>query len=132
MITARDFEQLFDNGAQWGEWARKQQEDIDGSRWDVMGEPGEEINYDFKYAHWTHDSYANIVLGKLFLQQEGYTYQVLWDNADNTSEWYLTRIEEACQTAAGGFGVKSKALRDITEMLRRQNTGYVLLTDYHR
>jgi hypothetical protein len=128
-LTAQDMDQLCSNGANWGEWARVQQ-DEDG-RWDVMGETGEEINYDFKHAHWLEDNWANVVLAKMFLDQEGYTYQVLYDNADNTSGWWFERLhhvsERISATAEGRV-----ALLELAEMLRRQNTGYVILTDFSR
>lgn len=130
-ISEQDFDQLCSNGAPWGEWARIQQEE--SGRWDVMSENrDEEINFSFRYAHWLEDNWANVLLGKMFLAQEGFTYQVLWDNADNTNDYWFARVEEACQAASGGFGERSKALRDLTELLRRENTGYVLLTDYER
>jgi hypothetical protein len=124
-ITAQDFDQLRSNGTNWGQWAKDQE-----GRFDVMGAPyGTVPNYDFKHAYWMDDSWSNVLLGKMFLAQEGFTYQVLWDNADNTSEIYLTDLVNlARQVATSEEG--ARALCQLIERLRTENTSYVLLTDY--
>ena len=124
-FTPQDMDQLCSNGGQWGLWAKAQE-----GRFDVMGAPyGTEPNYDFKYAHWLDDNWANVILAKMFLEQEGFTYQVLWDNADNTADWWFDRVTAL---AAKISPENREDVRELAEMLRRPNYGYVILTDYDR
>ena len=68
-LSSNDFTNLFDTSMEWGgEWESK------GDRFIPH------ISYGWKRAYW-YDSYANLVLSRAYLKQEGYEYQMSSDEA---------------------------------------------------
>ena len=73
-ITSDDFTSLFDTSMEWGrEW------EIQSDRFSP------DVSYDWKRAYW-YESYANLMIARTYLSQEGYECQM---SSDETGGWVI-------------------------------------------
>jgi hypothetical protein len=132
-MTHSDFEHLCETHTKW----HGQNWEIQDGRFEVSsGNYDDPINFEFAHAYWVGDNYLNVILAREYLTARGYAdHQVLWDMADNTSEWYWNKLQRLCQAAVGGEGTQDtdarvQALTELAETLRGENHSYVVLSNF--
>lgn len=81
-MSDRDFDLLRRNAMEWC-----------GQGWDALPDRFEystEPNWEYAYAYWVGDSWANVMLARSFLEFHGHAHEVIWDTAENPSYVILT------------------------------------------
>jgi hypothetical protein len=69
-LTKQDFEMLWDTSMEWGqEWRAHE------GRFDPP------VSYEWRRAYWFELSYANLLMARAFLEEQGYKYEVASDEA---------------------------------------------------
>lgn len=74
-LSGEDYTHLFDSTMAWGQDWKEQADRFDKG-----------VTYDWKHAYWFELSYANFVLAREFLIQNGHSFQ--WTN-DAAGGWVI-------------------------------------------
>jgi hypothetical protein len=84
-LTNEDFMYLHECSMQWDQgWELK------ASRFEPRVK-----SYQWRWAYW-FDSYARLLLGREFLAEQGYEFEVVWDEA--TEQWLLLTNYESMES----------------------------------
>ena len=84
-MTEAMFEALRDNQYRWSEVAHLWR--LAAPRFDPLD--GDEISYKFENGLWFGDSTSNMILASSWIKEQGFDYQVLWDDACHDEDGFL-------------------------------------------
>ena len=74
-LTNEDFNRLWDNSMGWGDEWRAQEDRFDPP-----------VSYEWKRAYWFELAYANLIMAKTYLEEQGYAFEV---SSDEAGGWVL-------------------------------------------
>ena len=82
-MTPTDFGNLCNTSMKWDDINWKCQE----YRFETVD--NESIDFTYKQGYWLGEEYSSVLFAKMFLSAQGYSYQVLWDMAENPNPQWL-------------------------------------------
>jgi hypothetical protein len=84
-LTNEDFMRLFQTSMEWGvHWGKH------ASHFDPKVQ-----SYEWRWAYW-FDLYANLLFGRQFLEQEEFSFEVVWD--EGSDAWLLLTNYESFES----------------------------------